>query len=371
MEQTPVTMSQIAQAAGVHVSTVSLALRDSPLLKPDTRERIQDLAKTLGYVRDPGLSALIAYRSRKRVPAYQGTIAWLNGSTHREYVKTLPTVAEYLAGAQERAKELGYQLEEVWLFEQGLTPEGLRRRLQARGIRGVLVFPLIAPTAIQDFSWADFSTVTLGYSLTAPALHRATTHQFHTMLTVLRELCHLGYRKIGLSLLDENDRRFNLAYSSVYGAYVCRQPAEQRVPIHFQAGWDDAEGFAAWWRQERPEVVVTHNLNAVAWIEKLGLRIPEEVGLVFVNLPKTEKHLTGVYQNDHQVGRSAIELLVNNLHRNDRGIPQVAKHVLVDGVWLPGKTTRQAGPAVPWMLDVPIHDPTLIPLHAKIPRAGK
>jgi len=44
------TMSELARLAGVNVSTVSRALSDSPLVKPDTKDQIRRLADELGYV---------------------------------------------------------------------------------------------------------------------------------------------------------------------------------------------------------------------------------------------------------------------------------------------------------------------------------
>lgn len=44
------TMSELARLAGVNVSTVSRALSDSPLVKPETKKQVRQLAEELGYV---------------------------------------------------------------------------------------------------------------------------------------------------------------------------------------------------------------------------------------------------------------------------------------------------------------------------------
>jgi len=45
-----VTMTEIAEQSGVSLSTVSLVLRDRPGVGPDTRQRVLDIAKELGYI---------------------------------------------------------------------------------------------------------------------------------------------------------------------------------------------------------------------------------------------------------------------------------------------------------------------------------
>jgi DNA-binding LacI/PurR family transcriptional regulator len=59
-----VTMEDIAQAAGVHRSTVSRALANSPRVTPATRQRIQQLAEEMGYVPNAAARDLITRRSR-------------------------------------------------------------------------------------------------------------------------------------------------------------------------------------------------------------------------------------------------------------------------------------------------------------------
>ena len=49
MRRQEVSIEDIARAAGVSHSTVSRALHNSPLISVDVRERIQQLAREMGY----------------------------------------------------------------------------------------------------------------------------------------------------------------------------------------------------------------------------------------------------------------------------------------------------------------------------------
>ena len=56
-------MIDIARAAGVSKSTVSLVLRDSPLVKGETRQRVEQAMQRLGYVYNRGAASLRAASS--------------------------------------------------------------------------------------------------------------------------------------------------------------------------------------------------------------------------------------------------------------------------------------------------------------------
>ena len=61
-----VTQQDVALRAGVHRTAVSLALKKHPSIPAETRERIEAVAAEMGYVPDPMLSALAAYRGSRR-----------------------------------------------------------------------------------------------------------------------------------------------------------------------------------------------------------------------------------------------------------------------------------------------------------------
>ncbi|HEX9783767.1 MAG TPA: helix-turn-helix domain-containing protein [Opitutaceae bacterium] len=77
MNKRPVILADIARQAGVHVTTVSLALRNHPRLPECTRSRLQALAKEMGYAPDPALRALVAYRDKFMTHRNLQTIAYI------------------------------------------------------------------------------------------------------------------------------------------------------------------------------------------------------------------------------------------------------------------------------------------------------
>jgi DNA-binding LacI/PurR family transcriptional regulator len=60
----PVSIKDIAKAAGVTPGTVSRALRDSPRVNPETKKRIQRLADEMGYAPDAQARSLVTGRTQ-------------------------------------------------------------------------------------------------------------------------------------------------------------------------------------------------------------------------------------------------------------------------------------------------------------------
>lgn len=91
-----ITIKDIAERAGVSFSTVSKALRDSPLVKPDTKRQIIDIAKEMGYT--PNIAA------RRLVSKKSGAIGVVWPSIQRAALSSL------LTALNENLEAIGYTM---------------------------------------------------------------------------------------------------------------------------------------------------------------------------------------------------------------------------------------------------------------------
>ncbi len=155
-------MKDVAKAANVHQTTVSLALNNDPRIAKATRKKIQKIAQEMGYAPDPVLSSLVSYRRDKRKPRLDESIALIFDITepqvfdNSEYLPTIKSITK------ERAKVIGYKVE---VFFKGIdfsSSEMLDRVLKARGIRGVLLGAIYDPDTRIDLDWNSFSVVKIG-----------------------------------------------------------------------------------------------------------------------------------------------------------------------------------------------------------------
>ncbi len=341
-----ITIRDIAERAGVHYSTVSLALRNSPKLRPEVCERVRNIAAEIGYVPDPAMAALSAYRNAVRPVHYQSTLAWVNNWPVRTDMRAVRTFDLYYEGVLERARQLGFRIDELWLHAPGMTPDSAHAILKARNITGLLIAPQPFAHTPLNLDLKDFSALAFGYSLQPASLHVVTNHQYQSMQVLMRELLALGYRRIGLFVRADWDEKVNNAYLSGLLLMQHHQPPEGRVPPLIPRLGLETE-FRAWFEQHRPDVVISIDRRVRMWIEKgLRLRIPQDIGLVHLNVDPDESWLAGIHQNDRLIGATAVDFLAGMLQRNERGVPDTPIRTLVEGVWKPGSSVRDMNASV-------------------------
>ncbi|CAN5497226.1 hypothetical protein BH09VER1_BH09VER1_43040 [soil metagenome] len=335
-----VTIRDIAREADMHFTTVSLALRNSPRLKAETRQRIQKLAASMGYQPDPMLAALNAYRQSRQPVHFQAALAWIHNWENPKDLYNCEEFHQYYLGAKERARARGYQLEEFWLGEVDMTIERLHRILRARNIRGVLLAPQPQANAFLDLKYDELAAVAFGYSMQPAVLDLITNHHAHTMNLILEKVQELGYRRIGLCIpADWNAKVENVWLS---GMLVLQEmnPDLPRIPILWRRWLDaDIKPLKAWIRRHRPDVIISYNELAEE-LKKCGYKVPDDIGVASLFVEENETHLSGVHQNDRLIGRKAADMVIDMLLRGETGIPPTPVRMLVEGRWNPGATLR-------------------------------
>ncbi|WP_309383121.1 LacI family DNA-binding transcriptional regulator [Cerasicoccus frondis] len=338
-----VTLRDIAEAADVHYSTVSLALRDHPRVSVAVREKIKTLAQEMGYVPDPALSALNAYRKTKLPVHYKSTIAWIDTWVNQHELRDQPTFNDYYTGASERARQLGYSLEEFKLRDSDLSSKRLSQILVSRGIVGLLLPPIENPGKPLELDYEQFSTVTFGYSITPHLFHLATNHQFHSMSLALEELAKLGYQRIGVFLHEYVDSKTDNAYTSSYWRFQQRHPERKHIPACIVPDeQSDREALVAWFNQYKPDVIISDTDEPTTeMLAKMGLRVPQDIGCAWLSQSGENDLRAGIDQKGQLIGQTAIDFLVGMLQRGERGIPATPIRMLVEGAWRPGQTVQQ------------------------------
>lgn len=339
------TLQQIADQAGMSRSGVSRALRNHPGIPASTRERVKKIARELGYYPNPMISALMASLRGNVEADGSSVIAYLTGHSPRETWMRLPATRQNFIGARHRASELGFRLEEFSVAEPGMTGERITRILHTRTIRGLILAPMASPDFELSLDWNLFAVSAIGYTVAREGLHRVRTNHFQGMTLALQQLKALGYRRPGLFLTENLDLRVSHRWAA---AFVYFQQSElkapQRVPMMLEGIEMERAAFHDWFSCHRPDVVLSLGDLPYDWLREANFRIPEDVGYATLSHPGGTSPLSGVNQQSQGVGALAVDLVSEQLYRNEFGLHRQPKIVVIDGKWVPGETVRRVEP---------------------------
>jgi LacI family transcriptional regulator len=359
---TRVTQSDIARLAGVHRTTVSLALRNHPSIPLPTRQRIQTLAHHLSYRPDPGLSALMAYRNAARMRKITSTVGYVTNWTTRWGWRDVPAHGEFYEGAARRAEELGYRLEHFWFGDYVDCPDRLARVLQTRGIRGlVLASHAVGRPTTTGLNWSDLAVVKIDTAPTELPFDYVTNDQRRILQLMLRRALALGYRRIGVVLPRRWDTAAELAWSAGVFAIQARLDVADRVPTLFYETNTAAnsplemvvptEVLGRWLTENHPDAIVGYGEYVLPALHRLGREIPGTIGFADVLLDRGATEAAGMHQNCGRVGEVAVERVAQLLTNNNTGAPTVPVATLVEGTWQHGNTLPARAMSFDWIDD--------------------
>jgi len=299
------TISDLAREAGVSRSTASRAVTGAGYVAAPVRERVRSAAERIGYVPDSIARSLRQSTSR--------AIGMLISDLRN------PFYAEVATAAEHRLREAGYHI--ILANSDGLPDEERAAATVFAGSRvgGVIVAP-VSPIAGR---LADLGVAVVEVDRqmapercdavlieNAAGADAATTH-----------LIELGHRRIGI-LLGEMDwmtgperltgyrsalRRAGISYDKALVQPGTGHPTQAEHPA--RSLLDRAPDVTA--------IFATNNLmaeNAMAEIQRRGLRIPRDISLVAFDdvswMSIVQPTVTAVAQPTAEIGRTAADLLL-------------------------------------------------------------
>jgi LacI family transcriptional regulator len=335
-------MQDVADKAQVSRATVSLALRNHRSLPIRTRVRIQEIAEDLGYRPNPLVSALMSYqRTVKTIKPAGLTLAFVAKFSRSDSWQSYLS-PDLITGAAASAERQGFGLEVFWMGELGMSNERFSRMLYERGIRGAIIAPLPAAHGHLRFDWSHFSTVAIGYSMVRPILHRVSTDRYKAMLMAVRNLRRMGYQRVGLALDINQDSRVDHQWGAAFHWEQRKMKPAQRTQLFLVKSNDWNEGmFAKWFKKNLPDVIMGYDPAIISWLQKLGRRVPEDVGFVHLWNPDQSGRYAGLYHTPPAIGASAVDFLIGLIQRNECGIPEGPQTLLLNPIWVNGASLAQ------------------------------
>ena len=336
-------MKDVARKVGVHVSTVSLALRNSAELPVGTREKIQSVARDMGYQSDPMLSALLAYRSGSAVPKFQATVAMIyDFANATELDQAAPSYRNFFTGAARKGEEFGYHVERYYLDGPNRENEGRRlgRILLARGIHGVIICAFRPRTTSFALDWDRFSVVQIESQHLGLSLPAVSTDQMTMAREAVRRLWQQGYRRIGIAVGREEEVYLDHAFTVGFLGEAGLHPELKAAPPLLLTNGQTLEQYGGdlrrWIRRHRLEAVVSNWTNTLNALHASGGTSEADPVVVELATEPEQSLFGGMAQRDTVVGERAMEQLAMLLKTNQTGCVDKPNRILIPGIWIEG-----------------------------------
>lgn len=311
-------MRDVAKAAGVSLSTVSLVVNGKPGVGEETRARVRHVMNELGYIPE----------RRRNGPATTRVFGLLMESL------TVPSSDEgfyqqVVAGIEETAYRLGHHLL-LHLYRPTVDPLDSIRELMGRNVDGLIIANDgdITNEVIRRIAGAGLPVVLVENYLEAP-IHSVTADNFTAGRSVTEHLIGLGHRRIGALI---GPAKYSSLRHRLRGHLVALiendlpvEPALQPPPLsgHPHKGYLQMQQLLA--LPEPPTAVFAVSdksaFGAMAAIKDAGLRIPDDISIVGIDDVRSSAYtfppLTTYQVPKYRMGELAVLTLHNLLFAAD------------------------------------------------------
>jgi LacI family transcriptional regulator len=334
--QPRVTIKDVARTAGVHFTTVSLALRHHPSIPLTTRDRIELIARNIGYAPNPVFSALTHFRVHGRVRATPPRVAYLINHPLEQFRHE----QAFWNGAKEQAEMLGYELELISVSKGHHDSKTLARYLKGQNITGIIIAGFEPGLAELKLDWNDFAVVKINSLHMEPHTTSVSNDQRQDVRIAFREMYARGYRRIGLAVGRADEESTQFRHTAGYLIERASIPPADHIPellFPHQSPFEEVcRLIGQWVRKHRIDAVLCNWTSIDLLLERAGVRVPRDVACACICLLDENPELAGVYPNLHMVGVKAVSLLTSQLKQGTHGVAEFASSTYVRSRWQDG-----------------------------------
>ncbi|WP_327315429.1 LacI family DNA-binding transcriptional regulator [Streptomyces sp. NBC_01235] len=315
-----VKITDVARHAGVSPSTVSYALSGKRPISAETRQRVEEAARTLGYRPHAGARALASSRSN-----VLALVVPLRTGIH------VPVVMQFAVSVVTAARRHDH---DVLLLTQEEGEEGLRRVADTALVDALILMDVqLHDPRLPLLRSLDRPSVMIGFPLEADGLTCIDLDFRAAGERCVEHLAQLGHRVVGLvgSPPEVYVRGTAFAQRVVEGFTAAADRAGLASAVHpCEATPAAARRVAEQLLREQPALtgVVVHNEAILEPLidafEQLGLRVPGDLSVTAIcpdELASTLRvPVTSIALPSTEVGERAVDLLMRKL--DNEPVPQ-------------------------------------------------
>lgn len=331
----------VANAAGVSHTTVSMVLNNSPVPSAETREKVLKTAQALNYQPDPLFRQVLQRRrtGQAMTRTMTQTIGFLTSEMIVEKAQRDDGYySRVLAGIQRATERQRYHLMVKSARAEELAPPAMVTEGRVDGLviegdfpellRGLLAKRL--PVSFIDRTYADLEADSV-----MPNIERAVREQ-------LQYLWGLGHRNIVTfqhAVVEPRNETYLRAFHQFFAER--KQPLTQprlcerrdiNPTTHARVMAEYARELAE--ARPLPTALVTgdgYALSLLAEFERLGLRVPQDLSVIGMDdvlaARLASPQLTSYRFPMEEMGRAATELLIERIEDRHRPV----RHLLING----------------------------------------
>ncbi len=312
----PATMVQIAERAGVALSTVSYVLSGKRPVSQEMRERVQTAIEELDY-RPHRPARALASGTSHTIALFLPWSQW----------QLLPLQQTFVAGAAQATSASDYGL----LLSTATTDPETITQLVARGRADgvILMETLLDDPRVERLLTEEYPFVLIGRTGDTTGISYVDLDFPDAVETSLAHLARLGHTCVAL---------FNFAPDQLSAGYtsalLAREIFQQRAPdfgirgIHIACSPEPSEAFATAAQLLRSEPACTAAITT-SWqfpgvlsaLRAADLRVPDDFSIVSILASQFAEmlapSLTGIEWPAFEAGRMAAEMLIEQLTGQD------------------------------------------------------
>lgn len=316
-----ITLTDVARHAGVSRATVSLVLRDSPLIPAATKARVRLAVEAVGYLYNRGAATMRGSGTK--------TIGLLVNQIDN------PFFSELTAGVSAALDAAGYIAFLSVTEDDSARQERAILRLREHGVDGLILCPAVGtkPEHIGQLAKVGMPVVQIMRFVAGSTGDYAGPDNEPGMALLTEHLIGLGHRSFAYvgGLLAHSANRQRIA--GVTGALRRHGLAE---PVFVREEGTRLGGMQAaarlWAMKERPTAIICGNdviaFGTMMGLQQRGLVIGRDVAVTGVgDVPEAaawQPGLTTLATSPRGIGREAARLLLRRIHDPNAGAEQVA-----------------------------------------------
>jgi LacI family transcriptional regulator len=246
-----------------------------------------------------------------------------------------------LTTMRDTSLRLGYNLEIFYLEKDLKTTKDPDRLLYARGIRGLVILSLFGDNLDLSLDWDRYAVVAHGHYSNEHTFHHIGDNAFVSIGIVCARLVGMGYKRIGLAHDQTIERRQHHQWIGGLAKEALLRPRQLKVvPAHLPVSFGRKD-YLNWFRRYKPECILSNDSRCYDYLKEVGIRIPEEAGIVLLSPTAHERKFSGLTYDYKMLSAACIEQLHSFLLRGETGIPELRHETLFSARWSDGDTLRK------------------------------